>query len=213
MPRAVVEDSLTVEEARKIDRAIRCQKICVETVHEDGSEDENENENEEGLAEDDEGWEGEGEGEGEGDDGDNPEREEDEDFDAGRGDAIVRSGDGCGAGTNDYREYNDHVLECRNCHRRRPDLDTLLSTVPHELELGPYEVSDLVAWFWRLKFACFTQTAVRTSPNITLCRECALILVGPVVDQRGRGLADKWPAFIWKLLTNEKLNEEVGTRV
>jgi hypothetical protein len=33
------------------------------------------------------------------------------------------------------------------------------------------------------------------------------------VQGRGCGLAEKWPAFIWKLLTNEKLIEEVGTRV
>jgi hypothetical protein len=86
--RAVVEDSLTVEEARKIDRAIRCQKICVETVHEDGSEDEDENK--EGVAGGDEGWEGEDDDE----DGDNLEREQDENIDEGHGDVILGSGDG-----------------------------------------------------------------------------------------------------------------------
>jgi hypothetical protein len=45
------------------------------------------------------------------------------------------------------------------------------------VEVGSYEISDLVSRFWRKKFACFTSASVRNLPNITLCKECVSFVV------------------------------------
>ena len=55
--------------------------------------------------------------------------------------------------------------------------------------------------FSRKKFACFRQGDISNVGIVVLCEECASFLV----HCRERGMVDKWPAFIWKLLSNDKL--------
>jgi hypothetical protein len=225
----VVDGVLTLEEAQEIDRAILCQKICVETVYEDDSDDdmdyahvdeEVDDGNHRGHEERRCHFEIEEE---EDDDEEEEEMEEDRIKEgSGEGDVEVigRSEGGRDVGMNDVWEYDDIILECRNCRQHWPDLNSIPSIITYEMVVGTYKISDLVPWLGRLKFACIMLARVRNLPDITLCRECASFLVdvpvvnGAVVNRRGRGMVNKWLAFVgWRLLSNEEIIEEKGTEI
>jgi hypothetical protein len=126
-----VEGVLTLEEARKIDRAILCQKIIVETVYKDESDD-----NMDYVDEDEEVEEGDCHGQEKGGryfEFEDEEDEEEEDWVMDEGEDRIKEGGGEGdvevigrsqggqvVRMHDVWEYNDTILECTNCWRRWP---------------------------------------------------------------------------------------------
>ena len=110
---------------------------------------------------------------------------------------ILNDGNMAGGG-------NEFVC-CKNCHREESNEATLISS-EYAMTLQTYQSSEVHT---RKKFSTLRVADLAGSSSVSLCNECASFLV----HDRNRGMEDMWPAFLWKLLTNEKLITSHGSKL